>query len=220
MRRARTIALDKRLSAVASLFPVCGCGADIGADHGKLSAFLLQTDRCEKMIVSDISAISVKKLNNLMEKLDFLDRCIIREADGFDAIDRPVEAVAICGMGGKTIAEMIQKTPQLPGDPTLILSAHTQIPLLRETLCTHGYTIEKEVIVHAAGRFYNIIMAKPGIAHYTQKQIHIGFFVEGSSDQLLRDYYHWLYQLEAKKQPCNEEKMTWIKEEWDRWGRQ
>ncbi len=216
MKKARTMSLDKRLSAVASLFPVCGLGVDIGADHGKLAAWLLQTNRCDRMIVSDISAISVRKLNNLMRELDLVERCLVKEADGFDAIDQPVDAVAICGMGGKTIAEMIQKRPILPGNPVLILSAHTQIPLLRETLVTHGYAIEKEVITRASGRFYNIIKAKPGNESYTRKQIQVGFHVEGNDAQMLRDFYQWLLDVEAEKQTDNEDKLMWIKEELER----
>ena len=38
----RGIALDARLSAIAQMVGRCGSYADIGCDHGRLGAFLLQ----------------------------------------------------------------------------------------------------------------------------------------------------------------------------------
>lgn len=219
MRSNRLLTLDKRLSAVAGLFPVCEYGVDIGADHGKLSAWLLQTERCERMIVSDISPLSVQKVGQLMEEMDLSQRCIVREADGFAAIDRPVDAVAVCGLGGKTIADMVKQQPKLPGNPALILSAHTQIPLLRRTLVEQGYQIEKEVIVSAARRFYNIIKAVVGTSDYSDKQIHTGFHVEGSSQDELYAYYQWRYNVEKSKQTGQGQILAWLKEEMEQCGR-
>ena len=54
------IRLDERLSTVAGLFPVSENGADIGADHGRLACYLLQSGKCKHMIVSDISTASLE----------------------------------------------------------------------------------------------------------------------------------------------------------------
>ena len=53
--------MDERLSAAADLFPACAYGADIGADHGRLSCYLLTKERCHRMCVADISADSLEK---------------------------------------------------------------------------------------------------------------------------------------------------------------
>ena len=58
--------LDARLQAVAALFTPCETGADIGADHGKLSCYLLAHNICKKMIVTDISAGSLSKAKQLL----------------------------------------------------------------------------------------------------------------------------------------------------------
>ncbi|NLZ88544.1 MAG: SAM-dependent methyltransferase, partial [Clostridiales bacterium] len=64
MRFSRVLkapSLDERLSAAVRCFPVCDTGADIGADHGKLACWLLLNNRCNRMIVSDISAKALKR---------------------------------------------------------------------------------------------------------------------------------------------------------------
>ena len=53
------ISLDPRLTALADLCPACRVFADIGADHGRLGAYLLQVGRCRRALLTDISASSL-----------------------------------------------------------------------------------------------------------------------------------------------------------------
>ena len=64
----RFSALDDRLSRAAALFPACEYGADIGADHGRLSCYLLANQRCSRMCVADISADSLEKMTRELER--------------------------------------------------------------------------------------------------------------------------------------------------------
>ena len=49
------VSLDARLSAIAGLAGRCECYADIGCDHGRLGAFMLQSGQCRRAILTDIS---------------------------------------------------------------------------------------------------------------------------------------------------------------------
>ena len=62
----RLPALDERLACAAALFPACEYGADIGADHGRLSCALLASGKCRRMCVADISAESLEKAKRLL----------------------------------------------------------------------------------------------------------------------------------------------------------
>ena len=100
--------LDARLRLVADCVPPCALAADIGADHGKLSAWLLWQKRCDRMIVSDISAASRAKARALFNRLGLLERVAFSQAPGLYALSQPVQAVIISGLGGGTMAEMLR----------------------------------------------------------------------------------------------------------------
>ncbi len=212
MGSIRLVSLDERLSAVAGLFPVCGRGADIGADHGKLSARLLQENKCGSMVVSDISVVSLEKAKRLFDNLHLSERAIFRVADGFDALAEPADCVAVCGMGSRTICSMIRKRPELPGHPTLLLSAHTEVPRLRRTLAENGYDIEAERLVRSNGRFYIVLKANWGNPHITEKEISIGKKLRSTDRELLVMYYRWQLALEEKKRMKDRQRIQWLKE--------
>lgn len=51
----KPVMLDERLSLACDLYPVCRLAADIGTDHARLPAALLQRGRCQHMVLTDIS---------------------------------------------------------------------------------------------------------------------------------------------------------------------
>ncbi len=56
--------------------------ADIGADHGKLTAWLLLSGRCQRMIASDISPAAREKARVLFERRGISDWVLIRGMTG------------------------------------------------------------------------------------------------------------------------------------------
>ena len=66
--------LDPRLLTAADFFPYCERGADIGADHGHLSCYLLTSGKCKTMQVTDISYTSLQKAQALLTRHGFADR--------------------------------------------------------------------------------------------------------------------------------------------------
>ena len=61
----KRISLDPRLSTIAEMLGHCPVCADIGSDHGRLGAFLLQNHRCQHVCLTDISAPSLEKARKI-----------------------------------------------------------------------------------------------------------------------------------------------------------
>lgn len=205
--------LDARLQCIADLVSGCELAADIGADHGRLACHLLAQGIAKQMIVSDISDDSLSKSRKLLHLHSLSHRAEFIVADGLDALTKPVDTVIIAGMGGKTIAQMMAKHQAL-GDARLIVSAHTQMHLLREKLFEYGFFFETERVVSAGGRFYTVLMARRGQAEYTKRELYLGTALQ--SDCLL-EYLSWRRAVAATRRDQNSAlHLTWIDEEIER----
>lgn len=209
--------LDDRLSKAAELFPACAYGADIGADHGRLSCTLLGLGTCQRMCVADISADSLEKARNLLALHELSDRADIAVGDGLFALSRPAQAIAILGMGGRTLSDILIRGEDRLHGASLILSAHTQLSLVRKTLEQLHYRIEIETIAHAAGRFYVVLRAKPGKEECTDRQFFLGPRLMETCPEYYADYLSWRMDVTACKRTIQAaQELVWLKEEYAR----
>ena len=161
--------IDARLRAAADLVlealegvekPVV---ADVGCDHGYLTAYLLRQRMDLRVIASDISAASLRKAELLLDPGIYGDRVRFCVADGLDALaGERVDAIVMAGMGGRLILQMLQAGREQIGEAALILQANTDIPLLRATLPELGFRILAERYAEAAGRQYALLLAGAG----------------------------------------------------------
>ena len=174
MREAGKIALDPRLSMIARMVGRCESYADIGCDHGRLGAFMLQRGLCQRAVLTDISKPSLSKAKRLIGMLGLADRVEFRVGDGALALTRPVEAVVIAGMGGTTIADILRAGRDRLGGARLVLQPNVAAPELRAALCACGYEINDERVVRDDRRLYVIIAARPGEAKYDRRQLTVG----------------------------------------------
>jgi tRNA (adenine22-N1)-methyltransferase len=177
--------------AAADLFPPCRLGADIGTDHGRLPLYLLASNRCERMVVTDISEPALSKARVLITRHHFDHRANFVQADGLNALAEPVQAISLLGMGGDTICAILTASPQKLGGAVLILSPHTELNKVREVLPRIGYRIEKESVARSGGRFYVILQALPGDAIYTEKELLLGPYFIKERPPLFKDYLIW-----------------------------
>ncbi len=209
--------LDDRLSRAASLFPACAYGADIGADHGRLSCYLLLNNICERMCVADISAPSLRKAQELLSRHGLSERADIRVGDGLNVLERPADAIAVLGMGGHTICGILTGGAEKLQRATLVLSAHTDVHLVRQTLMDLVYRIDREDIAYAAGRYYVVLRAVPGRESMGEKQLLLGPRLTESAPEHYEKYLAWRISIASRK--CTEEgrrELNWLKEEYSR----
>lgn len=183
--------LDERLMTAASLYVPCEWGADIGSDHAYLPCHLLRRGVCKRMIVSDVSPKALDRARVNIAHRGLSDRTVLALADGLDAVDRPCGCVSIMGMGGETMAQILQSGADKLQGAVLVLSAHTEQHLVRAALADIGYRIVQERLCRAAGRFYIFWQAHPGTEEQTPEAIRYGGLLWQEEPTLLQDYCRW-----------------------------
>lgn len=162
MTHEKKIVLDPRLSMIAEMVGRCASYADIGCDHGRLGAFLLQRDWVSRAVLMDISDPSLDKARALIRLLGLEERVHFCACDGADGLSEAVDAVVIAGMGGTTAAQIVERGREKFGEARLILQANVAIPELRRRLNGAGYRIFDERIVRDGRRQYVVMEASPG----------------------------------------------------------
>ena len=181
--------LDDRLSLVYDLYDTCALAADIGTDHGQLASALLLADRCERMILTDISAAALSHARAEMIRRRLTDRVSLRLGDGLAPLEETCGMISVTGMGGRTIRDiLIQGAGKLRG-ASLILSAHTDLPLVRRAVMDIGYHLDREEPCFAAGRYYLVMRARPGYEALTDSQLRLGVRLAESRSPLLKNWY-------------------------------
>lgn len=166
--------LDARLTAIERMVPSCPCAADIGADHGFLGVHLLARGKCERVQFLDISASSLKKAARLVRRLGLEGRADFAVGDGAQALLYPAQAVVVAGMGGQTIAGIVERGAGRLADSLLVLQPNVAIPELRLRLSRAGFCIVDEDLARAGGRWYVVIAARKGRCEYSPEELCAG----------------------------------------------
>jgi len=179
------IQLDNRLSVAYDLYDPCELAADIGTDHAHLPAALLQRGRCQHMILTDISESALRNARNEMIRFRLSDRVSLRLGNGLEPVTEKCGVISVTGMGGRTIRDILLNGREQLRGAALVLSAHTDLPLIRDVICRIGYHLDREEPCFCAGRYYLVLRARPGFRPLTPQQIRLGASLfESSSPQL------------------------------------
>ena len=150
----RRIELSPRLRLAADLVPEGARLADVGTDHAYLPACLLMEGKIPSAIAADLREGPLSRARETAAEYGCGDRMAFRLCDGLSGI-RPEEtdAVVIAGMGGETIAQILEAAPwvrtrKIP----LVLQPMSSIPELRQWLgedaaigIAHGKMVEREL---------------------------------------------------------------------------
>ena len=172
------LTLSPRLRMIASLVPTCKAAADIGADHGRLSAALLLEGTCQHMLVCDISEPSLAKARGLFASIGLTEHASFCVGDGlaaYEAEQHP-EAIVIAGVGGATACGILERGRSRIGNAALIISPMLGIEDVRRYLGDNGYAIEAECIIRSANRWALALRARrsPDAVPYTRVQCLLG----------------------------------------------
>ena len=184
----KRISLDPRLSAIADMLGTCFCCADIGSDHGRLGAFLLQNRYSQRVCFTDISAASLQKARKLISFLGLEGRSSFCVGDGARALEQKVDGAVIAGMGGETIASILKNDPGWLDQAKLILQPNVAIAQLRQYLSTSGWQIIDERLVRDGRRIYVLIAAQRGLQKLNALECEVGPVLMAHRAQLLKEY--------------------------------
>ena len=140
----------------------CDSFLDIGTDHAYLPAFLIESGVAKRAIASDINPNPLMNAEKTLEGDELSDKIELRLSDGFENI-KPGEAteIAVAGMGGIVIAEMLDKTEWLrDAKYHLVLQPMTHFYDVRKALNGYGFEILEEKAVEEGKRVYLVISAR------------------------------------------------------------
>ena len=174
-------ALDPRLSLAFDLYDACDLAADIGTDHALLPAALLQRGRCQKMILTDVSPAALNNARGEIIRCRLSDRAELRLGNGLEPLTEACGMISVTGMGGRTIRQILTAGADRLQGASLILSAHTDLPLIRQTIAELGYHLDREEPCCAAGRYYLVFRARPGFRDVSDRDIRLGSLLFSSA---------------------------------------
>lgn len=153
--------MRKRLKALADLVP-CGVKvADIGTDHAYLPIYLVGRGIAVGAVGGDVHRGPFELALQAVQEAGLAEKIDIRLGDGLTVLaPGEVEAAVIAGMGGWTIAGILENGAEVAVKlKRLILQPMTDAGALRGWLLEHGWVLAAENLVEEEGRLYEVIAA-------------------------------------------------------------
>ena len=156
--------LSPRLRMVADLIPTGARLADVGTDHAYLPAALILEGKIPWAVAADLRRGPLDRARATVRTYGLTGRVSFRLCDGLTGI-KPDEAdaVAIAGMGGETIAAILNAAPWVrERDMPLILQPMTSMSDLRAWLRGNGFRIETERLAREGDTLYTALLVRAG----------------------------------------------------------
>lgn len=182
------IELSPRLRLAADLVPQGARLADVGTDHAYLPACLLLEGKIPWAIAADLRQGPLNRARETARQYGCGDKMAFRLCNGLAGI-RPdeVDAVVIAGMGGETIAQILEAAPWVWKEKIpLVLQPMSSLPELRTWLGQHGYAIAREQLAREGETLYVVMQVTAGeMGPQTPGQLWVG---RQSRDPLRGEY--------------------------------
>ena len=167
--------LTARLRALADLVPQGARLADVGTDHAYLPVWLILHGKIQQAIAADLREGPLARARETARQYQVEERISFRLCDGLTAVySHEVDAVAIAGMGGDTIAAILDAAPWTKGK-RLLLQPMTAWPSLRAWLQSNGYQVGAERLAREGSRLYSVWSVTGGaMAPLTLAELWVG----------------------------------------------
>lgn len=201
--------LSERLRTVLDMLPRGGVICDIGSDHGVLPLYALKNEIVSFAIVTDLNQKPLQRAEKQLTSLGFADRSEFLLIDGIpDTVDPSPDAYVIAGMGGETIAGILERAEERIAPHTFfVLQPMTKIEKLRAFLYHHGFSVKDERVVWENDKFFLVLSAEYiGVAQACDDMtLFLGEFLSQNKDETTLLYFkHLLASLEKiiQKKKC------------------
>ncbi|MBQ3022081.1 MAG: SAM-dependent methyltransferase [Clostridia bacterium] len=189
--------LTPRLRMIASLVPECESLCDIGTDHAYVAIYLAKKGIAKKIIAADIKKGPLMQAEKNIALFEVDSKVETRLSNGFEKISvGEAECAIIAGMGGETIAEILENEK---GCRYFVLQMQTAHKYLREYLSSHGYVICDEAVCKEDRKMYTAILAMRGEGqNLSETEKEIGPVLIKKRPPLFYDYVRYrLYEIET-----------------------
>jgi len=178
------MAVSLRLQAVLDFVQDSNVLADIGTDHAYLPIEACKANFCNTAIACDINKGPLNIADSNIRAAGLAGRIQTRLGDGLvPLMQNEADCVAICGMGGMRIWNILQAEPEKAKfAKKIILQPQHDLEELRKNLHSAGYNISAEKLVMEDGRFYVILLAEyfGEVEVWTQQEYFLGKFLQES----------------------------------------
>lgn len=169
------IKLSKRLQAIYDLVPQSNVIADIGSDHAFLPIALVLNGKVTRAYASEVNEGPYEATVKNIEKHGVSNYVIPVLSDGISELEKDVNTISICGMGGSLIVDILDKDKEkLEHVTTLVLEPNNNEENVRIWLMNNGFEIAFENLIEEEGRYYEIISAVKGSANYSKEELFFG----------------------------------------------
>ncbi|HIZ76685.1 MAG TPA: class I SAM-dependent methyltransferase [Firmicutes bacterium] len=185
--------LSRRLQTVADLLPRGISLADVGADRGELSYYLLEQGKVTRAILSDSSRHSLERAKHLFGGTCY-EQCVeFRHGPGLEVYRAgDADYAVMAGMGGRTIVKILEDSPSvLRSFQSIIIQAMGNSEEVRRCLERLRFCIDEEILLWEDGHFYTIIRSQPCSEKpisLTEEEIFAGPCLLKKKEPLLKDY--------------------------------
>jgi tRNA (adenine22-N1)-methyltransferase len=192
---ATVLNLGKRLETIVNFCSRTRTIADIGCDHGQVTAELILQAKAYTVIATDVSPASLNKAVRLASSLNILPFISFREGDGFAPITKydKVDSAVIAGMGGNEIIKMLRESKVRVNE--LVLQPMTDAVKLRGYLLQIGFKIVEDVVIKDSDKYYTIIKVKSGKMRITELELYFGI---NNIRELSQDFIDYIRLERAK----------------------
>lgn len=153
----RPILLTPRLQRLASQVPKGANFVDVGTDHARLPVWLIEQGILTTAIATDIREGPLERARWTAGRHKVTEQISFRLGNGLEKVrEAEADVIAIAGMGGETIADILAAAPwTAQAGKLLLLQPMTAVPDLRQWLVAHSFTIQSERLVQEGDTLYD-----------------------------------------------------------------
>ncbi len=158
--------LSKRLKRLIELLPCGEVAADIGCDHAYAAISLIEEGKYQKVIASDLRKGPLESARKNIAEKGYSDKIETRLYDGLKGVNPfEADAILIAGMGGATMRQILQERSEVAKSAkVLLLQPQSELYEFRVYLREDGYEIIEEDMVFDDGKYYPMMLVRPGKA--------------------------------------------------------
>lgn len=170
--------------------------ADIGCDHAYLPILLAREGRAAHIIAADVREGPLRRAQENIARFGLTGRIETRLGDGLSPLTPgEAEAIAIAGMGGTVICQILQEGETVArAADLLVLQPMSAAPDLRRFLYQNGYCLLRERLVQEDARIYTVLIAQNGKAQrFTELDCYISPALRAERPPLFSAYAEKLY---------------------------
>ncbi|MCC8061152.1 MAG: class I SAM-dependent methyltransferase [Clostridiales bacterium] len=166
--------LSKRLEMIINMVPELGadgCVADVGTDHGFVPIRLVQLGKAGRALALDVREGPLSRAREHIKDCGLSRQIETRLSDGLAAL-APGEAnvVVVTGMGGELTLRILREGEAVRGMVDgWVFSPQSELSRFRHGLEELGLAIIREEMVFEDGKYYTVMLAKPGAMHYEEE---------------------------------------------------